>query len=125
MGNKTQKKVAVIDDDKPTVSLIRKHLEERNYLVKTAYDGKDGLNLIRRELPDIIILDLRMPEMDGRDVLIEIKKTDDTKKIPVIVFTSEQEQFEEKIIMKLGAARYMTKPYEKYHLLKAIDDILS
>jgi len=118
-------KVVLIDDEKELVAAIKGFLEPRNFLVKCAYDGISGLKIIREENPDIVVLDIMMPEMDGRDVLLELKKDENTKNIPVIMLTARDEQFEIDYGIELGANAYLTKPYRARQLLEQIDNILN
>lgn len=117
-------KIAIIDDEKALVETLKSFLEERGFSVISAYDGVSGLELIKREKPDIVILDITMPELDGRDVLIQLKKNEDTKSIPVIMLTVKNEPFEVDYGMELGADDYLPKPCEVHRLLKHIDAIL-
>ncbi|MBL7157228.1 MAG: response regulator [Candidatus Omnitrophica bacterium] len=117
-------KIAIIDDEKALVETLKSFLEERGFSVISAYDGASGLELIKREKPDIIILDITMPELDGRDVLIQLKKNEDTKSIPVIMQTVKNEPFDVDYGMELGADDYLPKPCEVHRLLKHIDAIL-
>jgi len=117
-------KIAIIDDEKALVETLKSFLEERGFSVISAYDGVSGLELIKREKPDIVILDITMPELDGRDVLIQLKKNEDTKSIPVIMLTVKSEPFDVDYGMELGADDYLPKPCEVHRLLKHIDAIL-
>lgn len=117
-------KITIVDDEKELVKTIRDLLEPRNFEVSYAYNGVDGLAVIRGQIPDLVILDIMMPGMDGRDVLIELKNSADTKNIPVIMLTAKDEQFEVDYGMELGACSYVTKPYQARHLLKHIEKIL-
>ena len=116
-SNGKKAKIAIIDDEKGLVELLKEFLEGRDFLVNVAYDGRSGLELIRREKPDLVILDVVMPNMDGRDVLIELKKNKDTKDIPVIMLTVRYELFERDYGLELGADLYIPKPYDAGLLL--------
>ena len=118
-------KIALIDDEQELVEAMKGFLEPRGFLVTCAYNGLDGLKIIREEKPDIVVLDISMPEMDGRDVLLEIRKDDSTKDIPVIMLTARDEPFEIDYGIELGANAYITKPYRARQLLKQIDTILN
>ncbi|MBL7156904.1 MAG: response regulator [Candidatus Omnitrophica bacterium] len=117
-------KITIIDDEKDLVETLKSFLEDRNFSVSAAYGGLDGLEVIKKEKPDIVILDVMMPDMDGRDVLVELRKNEDTKKIPIIMLTIRSEPFDIDYGMQLGADAYLPKPYTASALLKHIKTIL-
>lgn len=118
-------KVAVIDDNRGLVDTIRQFLEDRDFDVSAAYGGKSGLEIIKNDKPDVIVLDIMMPDMDGRDVLVELKRSDATKDIPVIILTGKEEQFDRSYVIELGAHEYVTKPYDSQILLRQINNVLT
>jgi len=118
-------KIAVVDDEKGLVKLVKKFFEMRGYGVVAAYNGKDGLNVIRKERPDIIILDIVMPDMDGSSVLTELKKDNDLKDIPVIVLTARHEQPDRDSLLKLGAHEFITKPFKAHILNRQVEMVLN
>lgn len=117
-------KIAVIDDEKGLVLTIKTLLESRGFLVSFAYNGKEGLEVIKREKPDIILLDIMMPVKDGRDLLKDMKNDPEIKDIPVIVLTAKDEQFVRDYMLELGAYEYITKPYDSYAMLRQIRNVL-
>ena len=114
-------KVLVVDDDVNIVRLIKLYLEKEDYSVFTAHNGTDALEAFRREKPDIIVLDIMMPEMDGNDVCREIRKTSD---VPVIMLTAKGETFDKVLSLELGADDYMVKPFEPKELIARMKAIL-
>jgi len=116
--------VTVIDDEKGLVQTITAFLETRDFLVSFAYNGVEGLEIIKKERPDIILLDIMMPIRDGRDLLADLKKDAEIKDIPVIVLTAKDEQFVRDYMLELGAYEYITKPYDSYALLRQIKNVL-
>jgi DNA-binding response OmpR family regulator len=124
--NKEKKryKIAIVDDEKELVEIIKNILEERQYSVCSAYDGKSGLEMIKKENPDLVLLDIVMPELDGRDLLLELKKINSTKDIPVIMFTVRNEPFEIDYGIELGADDYLPKPCDIPVLIRHIDKVL-
>lgn len=125
MGENTKKvKITIIDDEKELVDTIRELLEARDYSVSFAYDGRSGLEVIKKERPDLIILDIIMPDMDGRDVLSAIKRDKDTRDVPIIMLTAKGEQIDRDQSLQLGAYEYITKPYDGYYLLRQINNVL-
>ncbi len=83
----TTKKIAVVDDDEIQTKALSEELRDAGFEVCQAYDGEAGLAVVMKEMPDLVLLDIRMPKMDGITVLKELKKSPTTKKIPVIIFT--------------------------------------
>jgi len=125
MSEENQKiKIAVIDDEKDLVSVIKEFLEYRGFIVSFAYGGIKGLEIIKKEKPDVIVLDIGMPDMDGRDVLIKLKKDPETKNIPVIILTGRDGQYDRDYGLELGAYEYITKPYDGDMLLRQIKNVL-
>ena len=118
-------KIAIIDDEREIVDAISSFLEVRNYEVCSAYGGRSGLELIRTETPDLVILDIMMPDMDGRDMLIELKKDVYTKSIPVIILSAKSDSFDEKLGLDLGASAYETKPFKLKSLTNKIKHTLN
>lgn len=118
-------KIAVIDDEKDLVELIKARLESKGFAVIFAYDGVSGLELIRKENPDLVILDIMMPKMDGRDVLIQIRKDQEVGKIPVVILTCRKEQFERNYGFEIGADAYIEKPYDPDMLFREISHLLN
>lgn len=123
-NNAEKVKITVVDDEKDLVQVIKDFLEARNFAVSVAYNGRTGLEVIKKEKPDLVILDITMPDLDGRDILIELKKDEDTKNIPVILLTAKSEQFDREYGLKLGAHEYIVKPYQSHVLLRHIQTIL-
>ncbi|HNX91384.1 MAG TPA: response regulator [Candidatus Omnitrophota bacterium] len=118
-------KIHVIDDEKDLAGAIKDFLESRDFDVDMAHNGRDGLEMIRKDKPDLVILDVMMPLMDGRDVLSALKKDDTTKHIPVIMLTAKDDQFDRDHGLELGAYEYITKPYDSVILLRQVKNILS
>ena len=117
-------KITIIDDEKELVNTIKDLLETRGFRVSFAYDGTSGLEVIKKESPDVIVLDIIMPKKDGRDLLKELKKDAATKNIPVIMLTAKDEQFDRASLLAMGAYEYITKPYDSYALLRQIKNVL-
>ena len=106
-GKESDYKVLVIDDDDNAQDMMRKFLEKQNVSILQAKSGEDGLKLAAEHLPDVITLDVMMPEMDGWEVLAALQANDITKNIPVIMLTMAHEP---DIGYSLGATDYLTKP---------------
>ena len=102
-------KIAIIEDDQAISQMYRIKFESENYEVETAENGKLGLELIEKMRPDIILLDLMMPEMNGDEVLQKLRATDWGKNIKVIVLTNMGEQEAPDIIKSLNVRRFIVK----------------
>lgn len=118
MKNKPQ--ILVIDDEKDVCDLFRKALTPEGYSVSTALDGLSGLKIVKDKKPDIVLLDLKMPKMNGIEVLREIKKID--KNIVVIVITGYGTMDTARMAMTFGAFDYITKPVDLEYLKAIIKD---
>ena len=123
-GQKTSraKKVLVVDDDRRVTMLISKRLAEEGFITHQAYNGYEALAWIARERPDLILLDMNMPVMNGLETLERIHANDEWSKIPVIVVTATGYADKERCI-NLGAAKYLTKPFIEEDLLEEVADI--
>ncbi len=102
------KKVLIIEDDKEIINLIEIHLKDIDCEVLKAYNGKDGLDLALTENPDLVILDISMPVMDGFEVCKQIRAKQST---PVIMLTAKSEEIDRVLGLEIGADDYITKPF--------------
>jgi len=119
------KKILVVDDEVELVGMVKFRLETNNYLVLTAYDGQEALEKARKEKPDLIILDLMLPKMDGYKVCGMLKHDMRYSKIPIILFTARAQESDEKLGLECGANAYVTKPFEPQELLAKIKELLN
>lgn len=115
------KKILIIEDNEDVRENTADILELSNYNVSTAENGKIGLKKIKQFLPDIIICDIMMPELDGYEVLQNLNKNNKTASIPFIFLTAKSEKTEIRKGMNLGADDYLTKPFSENELLEAIE----
>ena len=114
--------ILVVDDEPQTVELLAQYLnEEHNYMVKKAYGGEEALARLKESLPDLIILDLMMPEVDGFEVIRHLKKSDDTKQIPIIIVSAKKLTQEETGYLNSNIEKIIRKGgFSKEDLLKGI-----
>lgn len=112
--------VLLVDDEPDILKTVVFRLKKAGYQVITAEDGKAGLELARKERPDLILLDLRLPVMDGCDVCQRLKSDDNFKKIPVIFLTASVVDKITDKIKEFGAEDYIIKPFETEELLNKI-----
>ena len=115
-----QNTVLVVDDEMDVVQLLSGRLESDGYKVLKAYNGKMALDIARRENPDLIVLDILMPEMDGAKTAAILKEDPDTKGIPIIVLTCLFTKEDEKEGSMRNGTYFVAKPYDGEQLLKVI-----
>ncbi len=111
------KTILVVDDEPKIVKLVRDYLERAGFGVNVAADGKSALSWVRTEKPDMVILDLGLPQMDGLDVTREMRKISN---VPVIMLTGRSEESDKLIGLELGADDYVTKPFSPKELVARV-----
>jgi len=117
--------IMVVDDDPDIVTIVKTILEVKGYVVQSASSGQEVLSLLKELKPDLIILDVMMPQMDGLEVLTRLKGNPATSSIPVILLTAKV-QYEDVLGgYKLGADYYITKPFTSTQLMTGINLFLS
>ena len=117
--------IVMVEDDEDIADLVAFSLERQGWRVSLAHEGKAGLELIRKELPDLAILDMMLPGMEGMDIFRELKGSATTEKIPVLFLTARA-QLEDRLTgLQLGADDYMTKPFSPKELTLRIQNILA
>ncbi len=120
----TNKTIMVVDDNPDIITIVKTILEGKGYTVLSASSGLELLNMLKDQKPDLIILDIMMPEMDGLEVLSRLKGVADTATIPVILLTAKV-QYEDVLGgYKLGADYYITKPFTSTQLVNGINLLL-
>ena len=114
-------RVLIIEDEKDIVKLLRYNLEKGNYAVLSAADGEAGLAMARKEKPDLILLDLMLPKLDGITVCRTLRQE---SQVPIIMLTAKKEEVDRILGLELGADDYMTKPFSVRELMARIKTIL-
>lgn len=120
-----KKRVLIIEDEADLAAVERARLEAAGYDVECVDNGEDGLMRIKHGLPDLVILDLVLPKLDGVEVLKQAKANHDTKTIPIIVMTAYGIKEVYADCLKYGAEAVMQKPYNPFELLKNIDRLIN
>jgi len=120
----TGKTVLVVEDERDIVELIRYNLAREGYAVKAAYDGAMGAQMAERDLPDIVLLDLMLPKMDGLEVCRKIKENPRTAHIPIVMVTAKGEESDVVTGLSLGADDYITKPFSPRVLAARVKAVL-
>jgi two-component system response regulator ChvI len=113
--------ITLIDDDENIVASVSLALESHGHTVKAYYDGASGLEAVEASPPDLVILDVKMPRMDGMEVLRRLRQTSE---IPVIMLTSKDDEIDEILGFNLGADDYMHKPFSQRLLLERVKAVL-
>ena len=114
-------KIMVVDDDKNICELLRLYLEKEGYQVVIANDGKEAVELNEKEDPELILLDIMLPQLDGWQVCREIRKK---SQVPIIMLTAKGEVFDKVLGLELGADDYIVKPFETKEVVARIKAVL-
>ncbi len=116
-----REKILVVDDDKNICELLRMYLEKEGYQVVMAHNGVDAVNMFGNENPNLVLLDIMLPQLDGWQVCREIRKTSDK---PIIMLTAKDEVFDKVLGLELGADDYVTKPFDTKEIVARIKAVL-
>lgn len=111
------KKIVVVDDEKPIADILEFNLEKEGYEVYSAYDGNDALELIMETVPDLVLLDIMLPGMDGMEICREVRKKHD---MPIIMLTAKDSEIDKVLGLELGADDYVTKPFSTRELIARV-----
>ena len=113
-------KILIVDDEPYMHRLLQYHLEHAGFQILNALNGRTALEIAQRELPNLIVMDVMMAELDGLSTLKELKKGDETKTIPVIMITASAHQVTRQEAETSGAALFLTKPFSPTQLVTAV-----
>lgn len=114
-------KILIVDDEAPIIDMLSYNLRRANYEVLIAWDGEQALDLARREQPELIVLDLMLPKLDGLDVCRALRRERD---VPIIMLTARDEEIDRVVGLELGADDYVVKPFSVRELLARIKNVL-
>ena len=117
-------RILVVDDDKQIVRLVQSYLEKAGYAVLTAFDGEDAMRVIRRERPDLIVLDLMLPKHDGYEVTKWLRSDQSLSATPILMLTARVEDGDKILGLELGADDYLTKPFNPREVVARVRAIL-
>jgi two-component system alkaline phosphatase synthesis response regulator PhoP len=120
----TRKKIMIVDDEMATLLPLKRSLESEDYIVIEAYDGYEAIKKAKTEMPELIILDIMLPGMDGIEVCSQVKKDVLTEKIPIIMLTAKDEVRHRIEGLEIGADDYVTKPFNLNELKARIKSVL-
>src|SRR5690606_33459475 len=113
--------IALVDDDRNILTSVSMALEAEGFTVKTYNDGEEGLQGIQTQIPDLVVLDIKMPRLDGMEVLSRLRES---SAVPVIFLTSKDDEVDEVIGLRMGADDYITKPFSQRLLIERIRALL-
>ena len=119
-----KKKILVIEDEEDTQKLLKITLERRNFIVITASDGEAGIKAAELEVPDLILMDIMMPKMDGYSCLKEIRKISKIKDTPILMLSGKEEEKIKDLFAFQKISGYVEKPFELDNLVAKIKEIL-
>lgn len=118
-------KILIVDDDATMVNLLSTILEIDGFDTQKALSGKEAFEVLKEGIPDMVLLDIMMPEMDGFEVLARLRDDPDTKRLPIIMLTARTDDKDIFEGWKKGADEYVTKPFDPHQLVKTINLVLS
>lgn len=114
-------KILVVEDERLIADILRFNLEREGYQVLLAFDGEEGLNLCRREAPQLVILDIMLPKLDGFSVCRELRRL---SRVPILMLTAKEDEVDKVLGLELGADDYVTKPFSPRELVARVKAIL-
>ncbi len=118
-------KILVVDDEEHIVMILKDSLEFSGFQVVTAYNGVEALERVESDHPDLIVLDIGMPKLDGWEVCRRLKSEEKTKNIPIIILTAYAQASDQRKGAQLGADRFVTKPCDLTYLVEEINTLLA
>lgn len=120
MSPAVSKKILIVEDEQDILQLVKLYLEKEGFRTVTAATGSEGLKQVKQEKPDLIILDLMLPELDGLEVCKRLRSAPETAMLPIIMLTAKAEESDTVIGLELGADDYVTKPFSPKALMARV-----
>lgn len=124
MAATNNKKILVVEDEQDILQLVKLYLEKEGFRVVTAMTGPEGYKQVKEQKPDLVVLDLMLPEMDGLEVCKRLRSVPDTAMLPIIMLTAKAEESDTIIGLELGADDYVTKPFSPKALVARVKALL-
>ena len=125
MTDGAKPRVLIVDDEPSIAKILRKQLEVAGFDVTVAVDGLEGLTKAREAHPDVIVLDVMLPKMNGHEVCRTLKQDADMKRIPILMLTAKAQRQDQEEALKHGAEAYLTKPFQLEELLANVRSLLA
>jgi len=119
------KRILIVDDSTTNNILLQSILEEEDFKVDVAFSGNEAIKLIHRQLPNLILLDIMMPEIDGISLLRELRANEQTRAIPVIMVTAKDDEYSREESMLAGANGFLTKPIDVDLVVQKVKSLVS
>jgi two-component system alkaline phosphatase synthesis response regulator PhoP len=120
----TTQRILVVDDDKDIVRVLRSYLEAAGYQVLTAFDGNTALHMLARERPDLVVLDLMLPDKDGLDITRYVRSETNLARVYILMLTARVEDTDKVVGLELGADDYVTKPFNPREIVARVRSAL-
>src|SRR3989454_1173825 len=117
-------KILIVEDEQSVVDILRKCLEPEGLQVIAAYNGQDGLRAVTEARPDLLILDLTLPGLDGFELCRRIRRQPETARLPILVLSGRTEEVDKVVMLELGADDYVTKPFSPKELVARVKTLL-
>src|SRR5512139_2171785 len=117
-------RILVVDDDRQIVRLVQSYLQQSGFTVLTAYDGEEALHALRREKPDLAVLDLMLPKRDGLEITRIVRSDEALAALPILMLTARVDDVDKLIGLELGADDYLTKPFNPQEVVARVKAIL-
>ena len=124
MADAVKRRVLIVDDEPSIAKILRKQMEVAGFDVTVAVDGEEGLAKIRDGRPELVILDVMLPKMNGHEVCAAVKQDTDLKAIPILMLTAKAQRQDQEEAMTCGAEAYLTKPFQLEELLGKVRGLL-
>lgn len=120
-----EKKILIIEDDPATLRLVDYSLKQEGYQTITATNGLDGIRKALSELPDLVILDVMLPGMDGFEICYRLRSEPSTEKLPILMFSAKAQEIDKETGARVGADDYLTKPSAPAEIIAHVEKLLS
>lgn len=120
MAQASAKKILIVEDEKDILQLVKLYLEKEGFRILTAATGTEGLRSAKQDKPDLVVLDLMLPEIDGLDICKRLRSAPETARLPIIMLTAKAEESDTVIGLELGADDYVTKPFSPKTLVARV-----
>jgi len=124
--SKEEKRIICVEDEPEMIDLVKLILERKGYIVTGISGGRNGVKMIKREKPDLVLLDLMMPDLDGWDVYQQLKADSSTNEIPVIVVTAKAQNIDKVLGLHIAKVNdYISKPFSPQELIQSVENVLA